>query len=299
MGSFLIKVAFQGSAITSAMFLTSMAGNPLIAQLAAQSGVTITWGSWALASIVPGLCSLLLIPYFIYKVYPPQVKHTPHAKKFAEDKLKEMGKIKTQEYIMLAAFGILITLWIFGASFGIKASVAALIGLSFLIITGVLKWNDILEERGAWDTLFWFSVLITMATFLNKFGLTTWFGNSVVQGVQGFSPFIGFAILAVLYFYSHYFFASNLAHIGAMYAPFLIVAIALGVPGYLAALVLAFFSSLFGGLTHYGSGPAPILFGSGYVPIGKWWQIGGMVSVVNVLIWMVIGGLWWKVLGLW
>ena len=67
----------------------------------------------------------------------------------------------------------------------------------------------------------------------------------------------------------------------------------------LAALALAFASNLFGGISHYGSSPAPLLFGAGYVPVGRWWFVGGVVSVLNLLIWGCIGGLWWKFLGLW
>lgn len=200
---------------------------------------------------------------------------------------------------MLFTFFILITLWIAGSSIGLSTTVAALIGLSGLILSGVLKWKDIIEEKSAWDTFFWFAALVTMAGFLNKLGLTTWFSSFVVTHVEGYSWPMGFVILSILYYYSHYFFASNLAHIGAMYAPFVLVAIALGVPKELAALSFAFFSSLFGGLTHYGCGPAPIMFGSGYVSIGSWWKIGFMASVVNIFIWLVFGGLWWKVLGLW
>ena len=67
----------------------------------------------------------------------------------------------------------------------------------------------------------------------------------------------------------------------------------------LAALVLAFFSNLFAGLSHYGTGPAPVFFGSGYVELGAWWQLGALISVINIIIWTVIGGLWWRVIGLW
>jgi DASS family divalent anion:Na+ symporter len=84
-----------------------------------------------------------------------------------------------------------------------------------------------------------------------------------------------------------------------MYAPLLIVSIALGTPPILAALTLAFFSSMFGGLTHYGSGPAPIYFGAGYVTIGEWWKVGFVIGTLNILIWIFIGGAWWKVIGLW
>ena len=84
-----------------------------------------------------------------------------------------------------------------------------------------------------------------------------------------------------------------------MYAPFLIVAIALGTPPELAALVLAFFSNLYMCLTHYGSGQAPILFGTGYVSVGQWWKAGALCGLLYAFIWIVVGGLWWKVLGMW
>ena len=84
-----------------------------------------------------------------------------------------------------------------------------------------------------------------------------------------------------------------------MYAAFLTVAVAAGAPPMLAALILGFFSNLNGALTHYACGPAPIFFGAGYVSQGKWWSTGFVVSVVNIVIWMLIGGVWWKVLGLW
>ena len=95
------------------------------------------------------------------------------------------------------------------------------------------------------------------------------------------------------------FFASNTTHVTAMYAPFLAVALALGAPPLLAALLLAFFSNLFASLTHYGTAPAPILFGSGHVPLATWWRVGAAVSVVNISIWFGIGAAWWKLLGLW
>jgi divalent anion:Na+ symporter, DASS family len=52
-------------------------------------------------------------------------------------------------------------------------------------------------------------------------------------------------------------------------------------------------------MTHYGCGPAPVLFGTGYVEIGTWWRVGLLVSVLNIVIWVGVGGLWWKALGLW
>jgi DASS family divalent anion:Na+ symporter len=62
---------------------------------------------------------------------------------------------------------------------------------------------------------------------------------------------------------------------------------------------VGFVGNLFSSLTHYGSGPAPVLFGSGYVELGAWWKLGALASIINILIWLIGGGLWWKLLGLW
>jgi divalent anion:Na+ symporter, DASS family len=211
-----------------------------------------------------------------------------------------MGKMKTSEWIMLATFFLLLSLWIFGPNqLGMNATTAALVGLAVLLFTTVLNWNDVLNERGAWDTLVWFAALVMMATQLNTLGLIPWFSERMGDVVGGYNWVVAFLILSLVYFYSHYFFASNTAHVSAMYAPFLAVAIVVGTPPLLAALVLAFFSNLFSSMTHYGTGPAPVLFGSGYVPMADWWRIGFLISVVNIVIWLGIGGVWWKILGLW
>lgn len=118
-------------------------------------------------------------------------------------------------------------------------------------------------------------------------------------GGLGLSWQLSFGILVLLYFYSHYFFASGAAHIGAMFTAFLSVASALGTPPYFGAIVLAFLSNLMGGLTHYGIGSAPIFYGANYVPLAKWWGYGFLISVVNIIIWLGVGGVWWKFIGLW
>jgi len=298
LGAFLMKVTFQGSVITSGMFLTSMAGNPLIADIARGIGVNITWGGWALAASVPGLVCLLIIPFMLYKIYPPEVKETPDAKAFAKKQLREMGPISVQELIMIFSFVMLVSLWILGPFINMKAVTAALIGLVILLLSSVLSWDDVIKEKGAWSTLMWFATLIMMATFLNTFGLTAWFSEWIKGHVQGLHWFSAFIVLSLIYYYSHYFFASIVAHIGAMYSAFLVLSIALGVPGMVAALSLGFFSNMMGGLTHYGCGPAPIYFGSGYVKITDWWRLGFFASAINIIVYFTVGCAWWSLLGL-
>lgn len=299
-GAFLTKVSFQGDMVTSAMFLTAMAANPLAAQIAGDlTGETISWVSWAVAASVPGLLSLMIIPLVIYALYPPEVKDTPAAPEMAEQKLKEMGPLTKAEWYMIGVFLLILGLWIFGAGIGISATTTAFIGLSALLLTQVLSWNDIKQEQGAWDTLVWFSVLVMMAGFLNELGLIPWFTETMEGAVSGMSWMVALVVLSVVYFYSHYLFASNTAHVSAMYAAFLAVVIAAGAPPLVSALLLAMFSNLFGCLTHYSSGPAPVFFGAGYVTQSKWWALGFLISVIHIVLWLTVGGLWWKLLGLW
>lgn len=127
------------------------------------------------------------------------------------------------------------------------------------------------------------------------------FSNSVAEAVGslGWNWQPSFAILVLLYFYSHYCFASNIAHVSAMYAAFLSVAIATGAPPMFAALVFAFFSNMMGTLTHYGMSHGPMYYAEGFVPLKRWLGVGLLVSVVNITIWGLVGGAWWKLLGLW
>jgi DASS family divalent anion:Na+ symporter len=200
---------------------------------------------------------------------------------------------------MLFTFALLLLMWIFGKQILVKSTVAAFVGLTILLLTKVLTWKDIMAERGAWDTFIWLSTLVMMATYLNKLGLVGWFSTSIGGMFSSVGWLPAFLALSLIYFYSHYFFAGNTAQISSMYAAFLGVSLIVGTPPLLAALVLAFFSNLFSSMTHYGTGPAPVLFGSGYVKLTAWWKLGAIISVVNIVIWLVIGGLWWKLLNIW
>lgn len=299
-GSYLILTAYYVNLITSAMFITAMAGNPLIVAILQDIGIQLTWGTWALAAIVPGLISMIVIPYAVYKLYPPEIKNTPEAKEIADHELQKMGPVSKYEWITFFVFVLLVVLWIFGEYyFNIDSTTVALIGVSILMVTGVLTWDDIKKEHEAWDTLIWFSTLMMMAGFLNTFGLTKWMSGHIQTLLEGSSKAVAFPLLILIYFYTHYFFASNTAHITSMLAAFLTVGIALGTPPYLLALSLSFCSSLFACLTHYGTGCAPILFGSEYVSLKTWWKMGAIISVFFLIIWVGIGSLWWKAIGLW
>ena len=301
MGAYVMTTVFQTSTVTSGMFITAMAANPLSVNLAAATiGQTITWGQWALAASVPGLICLVAVPLILYVLYPPEVKDSPEAPVKAKEELEKLGPMTSDEKIMAAALSVTVALWIFGSKFGIGAVAAALVGLSTLLITGVITWKECLAEGPAWDTLTWFAALIAMAAYLNKYGLIPWFSSTVVKVVSaaGLAWQPAFLVVVLLYFYSHYMFASGAAHIGAMYTAFLSVLVACGAPPLASALVLGIFSNIMGCTTHYGIGSAPPFFGAGYVPLATWWKIGFGLSVFYIATFLGIGSVWWKLIGI-
>ena len=297
LGSYLTLNSYYMNLIASSMFLTGTASNPMCQKFAANLGIDITWMSWAIAGFIPGIVAFFVVPLVLYKLYPPELKKTGDAPKMAAQKLKEMGPISRNEWLMLLAFFILLALWIFGGSFSIDATTTAFIGLTLLLLTSVLTWEDVKAEKGAWDTIVWFAVLVMMASSLNELGFIGWFSDLIKVQIGDLSWQIAFPVIILVYFFSHYIFASATAHVAAMYAALLGVGVSLGIPPMLLAMMLGFLGSIYGVLTHYGHGPAPVFFGSGYVDLKSWWLRGLEIGIVLLVIYMGVGGLWMKVIG--
>ena len=298
-GAFLTLSSYNANMITSVIFLTATASNPMAQKFAKDLGVNITWGSWFLAAVVPGLACFLLAPLFLYKFFHPELKKTNGAPAMAAQKLKEMGAITKQEWLMVITFCILLVLWIFGNLFAIDATTGALIGLCILLLCGVLTWEDVKAEKGAWDTIVWFSSLVMMGSYLNSLGFIGWFAHLMSAKMMGISWQLAFPVIILVYSYCHYIFASATAQVAAMYPAFLAVGNSVGVPATMLAIFLGACASLMGSITHYGHGPAPIFFGSTYVDMRDWWKFGFFISLLFLLIWFLVGGLWWKAIGLW
>ena len=300
LGAFLMTTVYQCNVVVCAMYLTGQASNPIIARLAKEvTGIEISYSRWVIAAAVPALVSLALVPLLIYRIFPPEIKHTPIASQFASDELKRMGPAKWSERLMLLVFALIAVLWMTPQMTGFHYATVAMLGICVLLLTGVLDFDDLINERSAWSVFIWYGGLLRMAEALGQTGITKRFAESAAKLTLGWKWWLALAVLLLIYFYAHYAFASITAHATAMYTPFLIVILAAGAPPFLAVLSLAYFSNLGASLTHYGTTPAPIYFGAGYVTQRTWWFIGLIVSFLTIVIWSVLGFTWWKVLGLW
>ncbi|HWZ29784.1 MAG TPA: DASS family sodium-coupled anion symporter [Bryobacteraceae bacterium] len=299
LGCFMMTAVYQSICVTAAMFYTGQASNPLAAKMAASFGYTVTWASWLEATIVPGLVSLLAIPLVVMWLNRPEIIRTPEASAFAARELHAMGPLKHGEKILTVVFVGVCGLWATSSWNKIDITLTALMGAMVLIVTGVLDWEDVKSERAGWDIFIWYGGLIRLSEALNGYGVTKAFAEGVGRMLSGFGWVGLFLIALVIYFYAHYLFASITAHLLSMFPPFLAVLLAKGAPIGMMVFAFACFANFSAGLTNYGTTPTPLFFAQGYVSLKKWWTIGFVISVVNIVIWMTVGFSWWKLIHIW
>lgn len=298
--AFLMILIYQCDVIICGIFLFGQASNGLIAEFAGKvTGIELSYGRWMIGAIVPGLICLGVVPLVLYRFLPPGIRDTPAAADYAKVELHRMGTLSSPEKIMLLVFTVATILWLTSVVHGIDVTVIALLGVCVLLLSGVLEWQDIVAEPMAWGIFIWYGGLVGLAGALEKTGITRAFANAVGSITSGLTWWTSLAILLLIYFYAHYFFASITAHVTAMYIPFLLIILAAGVPPILAVLSLAYFSNLSASLTHYGTTSAPIYYASSQIKQRTWWMFGLIISVITILIWTLVGFCWWKILGWW
>ena len=287
LGTYLVAAMYQGSAVACAMFITGQASNLLGASLALKlTGVQVTAPSWFMAAIVPGLLSCLVVPWITFRVLTPEITHTPEAPTFARAELRKMGPLSRNEWITLLVFVGVGVMWLTTVFHGIDVTLVALLGWPCCSSPAPCRGKRPSSERSAWDVFVWYGGMLRMGELLNNTGSTTRPRRTWRALFVGIPWIVVLVAILLIFFYTHYFFASITAHMLAMFPPFVAVLIGIGVPKLLAVYSLMCLANLTAGLTHYGTTTGPILFGTGYVTRAEWWRVGFFVSVANMVIWL-------------
>jgi L-tartrate/succinate antiporter len=293
MGSYLMWVAIAATCVTSSMFLTALAPNLLALDLVKKTaGVEITWAQWFLAFAPVGVGLLGLIPLLTYWIYPPGVKSGEEVPRWAGAKLQKMGGITRRELTLAALVLLALALWIFGGPF-INATTVALVVICLMLVTGVMTWEDMISNKAAWNTLAWFATLVALAGGLNKVGFVKWFADGVASGMVGYAPFTAMVVLVLVFFFTHYLFASVTAHVTALLP--VMLAVGSTIPGLDMAqfsLLLCLTLGIMGMLTPYATGPSPVYYGSGYLPAKDYWVLGGIFGVIFIAAFLIVGLPW-------
>ena len=300
-GSYLAMLTYAGTATTSYAFLTAFAPNLLLVKLATEIlNIQVEWMTWCIAALVPSVIMVILTPWLLYKMYPPEIK-TLDNKKVAQEGLAEMGDMKVSEKKLITFFVLAILGWMFGSTLALNATAVAIFIISMCMVCGVLTWQQIAGDKGAWSTLAWYGGIIGLANSLNQAGFFKWLAEffKLHINLSGQSHLLVIVIILLLSIVVRYLFASGGAYTLSMIPVFYSIGLAAEVPLLPLVLVLACSLSYGGLVTHYGLAPGPVIFGAGYVDQKTWWSLGTVLMFVHLLVNTVIAFPIWMALGLW
>ncbi|HUP10158.1 MAG TPA: anion permease [Caldimonas sp.] len=297
-GSYLMWVAIATTCVTSSMFLTGLAPNLLALELVGKTAkIEITWMQWFAVFAPIGIALLVLIPLVTYWLYPPEVKAGEEVPKWAAAELAKMGPLTHQEVTLGALVALALVLWIFGGDW-INATTVALVVISLMLVLKVVSWDDVIRNAPAWNTLAWFATLVALAEGLNRVGFVKWFADLVGAQMTGFSPLAAMIVLVLVFYFSHYLFASVTAHVTALLPVMLAVGASIpGIDMQQFALLLCLTLGIMGILTPFATGPSPVYYGSGYLPSKDYWRLGAVFGVLFIATMLLVALPWLKVIG--
>jgi DASS family divalent anion:Na+ symporter len=278
--------------LSSGLWFTAMAANPLGAAIAKASGVTINFGSWLIAASVPTLATMALMPLVLYKLLPPEVKSTPEAPAAARAALAALGPLRRDEKIVTVTFVSLVVLWGLAAQLRLDSTAIAMLGLGVLLVKNVLTLEDLAKEGDVLVTFLWFAVLYALSTQLNELGFMGYLGVKLAGALGGLPVFPAYLVLIVAYVAIHYLFVSQTAHVLALLGVFLQVAVKLGIPAAPFAFQLLFASNYFSVITPQGSSANLLFTGSGHLTQGELYRLGAITTGISMVLYLAIGTPW-------
>lgn len=291
-GSYLMMTSMSGLTISSGLWLTAMAVNPIGVGIAETMGIHITFLSWLLYALLPTLIAFITIPWVLFKIYPPELRDTPDAPQTAKDALSAMGRISRNEWITGGVFLGMLILWSLSGMFPIDKTAVAFGGLGILMATRVFGIEDFKAQGEALSTLIWFAILFALSTQLAEQGFMRAVAEHFTLYLYGLSWVSVYLLLIVIYVLIHYLFVSQSAHLLALFGIFLSIGVGAGVPGELMAMMLLFATNFNATITPQGSSCNAIYLSSGYIQPREIYLYGGAITLLNLMIFLVIGTPW-------
>ena len=290
--AFLMFSGIASLTLSSALWFTAMAANPLGAEIARAHGLEIGFGSWLVASSLPTLVAMATLPWLLFKLIRPEVSATPEAPHAARAALRAMGPMSGHEQIVAITFSGMVVLWGLAATLGLDSTAIAFLGLGVLLTTGVLTPGDVAAEGDVLVTFIWFAVLFTLSGQLNELGFMGFVGERLAFRLGDLAPGAAGVTLVVVYVALHYLFVSQTAHLLALFAVFLDVGVTLGVPVAPLAFLMLFATSFFSANTPQGSSANLLFAGSGALTQSELYRLGAITTAFNLAVYLLVGTPW-------
>lgn len=254
------------------------------------TGIEITFFDWIIYCMPAAIVTVPVAVLLVYMIYRPDPKFK--LPEFDE----ELGPWSAMEKKALGIIALSFLLWLTKGLHGIDYSVTGMMGVAGLVLSGVLKWDDI-HENLEWGTaLFIFGGGISLGLAMGYSGAANYFAHiffPLVQGGGWLLLFVGVGVFGALV-------TNAMANVAAaaLILPIVIPMAQLeGVDPTVLALCLGTATS-FAMLLVIGCPPNAIAYSYRYFRASDLTKVGLVATPVLLSILVLVAGVWWKILGL-
>ena len=254
------------------------------------TGIEITFMDWIKYAMPMAIVTVPAAVGVVYLVFRPD----PSIQLPKLD--ADIGPWSTQEKLTLLIIGLAFIFWLTKGFHGLHYSVTGMLGVAALVLTGILKWDDI-HENLEWGTaLFIFGGGISLGLAMGDSGAAAYFANlffPLVKGGGWLLLFAGVAVFGALV-------TNAMANVAAaaLILPIVIPMAQLeGVNPTVLALCLGTATS-FAMLLVIGCPPNAIAYSFKYFKASDITRVGLVATPVLLILLIVVASVWWKILGL-
>jgi len=254
------------------------------------TGLEISFFDWIKYAMPASLITVPAAVTIVYLVFRPNPKYKLPT--FDE----AIGPWSPLEKKTLVIIGLTFILWLTKGFHGIHYSITGMLGVTALILFGILKWEDI-NDNLEWGTaLFIFGGGISLGLAMGYSGAATYFANlffPLIQGGGWLLLFAGVAVFGALV-------TNAMANVAAaaLILPIVIPMARLeGVDPTVLALCLGMATS-FAMLLVIGCPPNAISYSYRYFKASDLTKVGAVATPILLVILAIVASTWWKILGL-
>ncbi len=254
------------------------------------TGIEITFLDWILYAMPAAIITVPLAVLIVYFVFRPNPKY--RLPQFDE----ELGPLTPLEKKTLIISAIVFALWLTKSLHGLHYSITGILAVAALVLSGVLKWEDI-HTHLEWGTaLFIFGGGISLGLAMGESGAADYFANlffPLVKGGGWLLLFIGMGVFGALV-------TNAMANVAAaaLILPIVIPMAQLeGVDPRVLAMGLGMATS-FAMLLVIGCPPNAIAYSYRYFKASDLTKVGAVATPILLAALVLVAALWWHILGL-
>jgi len=254
------------------------------------TGIEISFFDWIKFALPAALATVPAAVGVVWLIYRPD--RTLELPRYEE----EPAPWTSQEIGTLAIIAGTFLLWLTKSLHGLDYSVTGMLGVSALVLSGILSWDDI-QKNLEWGTaLFIFGGGISLGLAMAESGAADYFAHLFFPYVRGggwLLLFVGVGLFGALV-------TNAMANVAAaaLILPIVIpMAQMEGVDPRVLALCLGM-STSFAMLLIIGCPPNAIAYGSRFFKASDLTRAGALATPILLAILVLVASVWWKILGL-